>query len=100
MKQTYFDLILIEVLRQGKVCVISNTGGNKWFSRFSERGIFMCDFNDKNKAIEILRNLIEFKRKDKIKELEEKNRQIFVEHFSMNNYIESYCTQLDTLCQK
>lgn len=40
-KETYFDLIMIEVLSLGKIIIASYTGGNKYFEKFKDSGIFL-----------------------------------------------------------
>lgn len=40
-KETYFDLIMLEVLSLGKIVVASYTGGNKYFEKYNNTGIFL-----------------------------------------------------------
>ncbi|WP_172997013.1 glycosyltransferase, partial [Lactobacillus helveticus] len=40
-KETYFDLVFLEVLSLGKTIVASKTGGNKYFERFKSSGIYL-----------------------------------------------------------
>ena len=42
-RETYFDLVLLEALSIGTCIVAANTGGNQYFSSFSEDGIFTYD---------------------------------------------------------
>ena len=41
--ETYFDLILLEVLSLGIPIVMSNTGGNRYFQKFYEKGLMFYD---------------------------------------------------------
>ena len=42
-RETYFDLVMLEVLSTGKYSLISNTGGNKYFKKYREAGIMYFD---------------------------------------------------------
>ena len=96
-KQTYFDLILVEVLRQGNVCIISRTGGNKWFEQFDNTGIFLYDYGDFEKMIELINFIISIKKEKKLSLLEKNNRKVFEDHLVMNKYVEAYCHILNSL---
>ncbi len=93
-KQTFFDLILIEVLRQGVPCVISKTGGNKWFEQFNLDGIRLYDYNDIKKASEQLIAFLERKDKGEMESIRNNNKMFFKEHFTVDKFIRDYITQL------
>lgn len=42
-RETFFDLIMLEVLSLGQVVIASRTGGNKYFERFGSDGILLYD---------------------------------------------------------
>ena len=42
-RETFFDLIMLEVLSLGQVVITSRTGGNKYFERFGSDGILLYD---------------------------------------------------------
>lgn len=90
-RETYFDLVMLEVMSVGKISLISNTGGNKYFHKFPEAGILYFD-NIAN-AVEKLEVIHQMK-KDEINEKEAINRKIFEENFTTDifaqNYIEFY----------
>lgn len=96
-KQTYFDLILLEVLRQGKTCLISNTGGNKWFSQFTERGIMMYDYSSPESVLPLIEKLISYKQKGQFPEIEEETRIFFKKHFTVEAYIAKYLSEVSKL---
>ena len=54
-KETYFDLVMLEVLSLGKIVVASKTGGNKFFERINTGGIFL--YSNNKEAIDIIDNL-------------------------------------------
>ena len=53
--ETYFDLILLEVLSIGVPVILSSTGGNKYFKKFGKEGLLFYKTIDD--AIENINNL-------------------------------------------
>lgn len=78
-KYTYFDLVFLEVLSIGKIIVASNTGGNKYFTKFTNSGIFL--YNTVEEAKMIIQKIKSMDEAERIK-LGERNKEIFESHFS------------------
>lgn len=93
-RETYFDIIMLEVLSCGKIVVASRTGGNKYFERIGATGIFLYDTIDE--AVEIVKKL-ETMSSEKRKELEAGNRELFNESFTTDKYVAEYRRFLHTL---
>lgn len=55
-KETYFDLILLEVMALGKQVLITNTGGNKYFKKYKSKSISYFEYGDVDGAIEKIKN--------------------------------------------
>lgn len=91
-KETYFDLILLEVLSLGKLILATNTGGNKYFKRFENRGIFHYEGIDE--AIQNIRNIINMDDEQKLK-LEKHNLEIYGNNFTMQIFLNNYLKILD-----
>lgn len=85
---TYFDLVFLEVLSLGKIIVASNTGGNKFFSKFNDCGIFL--YNSLEEAEKYIRYVVNLS-KEKKEEYEMKNKQLFIRFFNANNFSRRYC---------
>ncbi|MBR1875014.1 glycosyltransferase family 4 protein [Candidatus Saccharibacteria bacterium] len=85
-KETYFDLILLEVLALGKPVVLTNTGGNKFFKQFKDSGLFFYEYGDSNRFVKIIKQL---SRSD-LTELGKKNLKIFQENFSSKIFAKKY----------
>lgn len=96
-KETYFDLILLEVLRQGKFCIISETGGNKWFKQYNLDGLKLFNYNDLNSLPPIIDSLIKAKNNNQIHTIEVNNQIFFLNHFTMNHYISNYLSAINNL---
>ena len=59
-RETYFDLILIEILSLGKQCLLSRSGGNKHFIFLEKKGFNFFETNNLNSMIEAF-EAIDFK---------------------------------------
>lgn len=83
-RDTYFDLILLEVLSLGKKCLISDTGGNNYFKKLEASGVTF--FNTGN-----LDNMIHrFKSIDPNKDLSELLITEFEKEFSLEAFGKRY----------
>lgn len=93
-RQTYFDLILLEVLRQGKPCIISDTGGNRWFKKYNLEGVRFFNHRKIETFLPELNYFAEAKRQDRLKEFEQGIKIFFFNHFTTQIYIEHYLKEL------
>lgn len=84
--ETYFDLILLEVLSLGVPVVMSRTGGNKYFERFKQTGLKFYDnlYEAKNKILEIKQMSDYDLDKAKAEMIELFNQEFTVEQFAKN----------------
>lgn len=76
-KETYFDIVMLEVLSLGKIVIASRTGGNKFFEKAGCKGVFLYDTVEE--AVSLL---------NKVKNLSEEERKSlgdFNHEFFMNN---------------
>lgn len=88
-KDTYFDLILLEVLRQGTPTVLTRTGGNKWFEGKTS-GLWFYDKDDLSAAEEIIQNLHRLKSENELIKAMKSNIDFYKHHFDMSSYICQY----------
>lgn len=90
-RETYFDLIMLEVISLGQIVLASRTGGNKYFEKIESEGIVLYD--DKEQAVRILQSLInlpeEERRRKRIANKKAYDENFTCEKFA-NNYIELY----------
>lgn len=93
-KQTYFDLILLEALRQGVPCIISNTGGNKWFISKNINGIYGYDYDDPESASELIIQLEKKINSPEWDEIKGNCMKLFKEHCTLRKYMDSYLSQI------
>ncbi len=85
-KQTYFDLMLIEVLSLGIIVVASNTGGNSYFKNKS-KGIFLYDSEEELE--EILLNL-KSKTKTDLAKFGQENLNLYESNHTIEKFAENY----------
>lgn len=93
-RETYFDIVMLEVLSLGKIVVASRTGGNKYFEHFKPNGVFLYDSIDE--ALAILRSIRAMPVKVRM-DLGEQNRKMFNEHFRDDIFVKRYCSFLESL---
>lgn len=88
-RETYFDLVMLEVLSLGSIVIASATGGNNYYSKLNPSGIFL--YEDFDGCIDIIKK-IQLMSATEIENLKTRNREIYEEYFTSeifaNNYIE------------
>lgn len=93
-RDTYFDLILLEVLSIGIPIVTSATGGNKYFVRFRQKGVFL--YNTLDEAIMVIASLIKMSDNER-KSLGDLNLRLFQEYFTNEIFARNYISLIKSL---
>jgi glycosyltransferase involved in cell wall biosynthesis len=88
-RETFFDLILIEVLSLGKLLLLSETGGNRFFSNYKDSGIFFFKKENVNDAVNKI-NFIASKSKLENSFLEKINFDIYNKYFLLDDFALNY----------
>ena len=96
-KETYFDIILLEVLRQGIPVIISKTGGNKWFVPQNIEGIKCFEYGNIEDCISLIQQYSLLKKNGRLPEIGDSNKVYFCKELSMARYVENYVTSLEKL---
>lgn len=96
-KQTYFDLILLEVIRQGVPCIISNTGGNKWFIDKGINGMYGYEYDNVQTAADLIIQLSNKVNTEEWIDIQNNCRGEFKANFTLDKYINSYLLQIKSL---
>lgn len=101
-RETYFDLVVLEILRSGTNLILSLTGGNKFFLKFTdqdEKGLFFFDISNYEQLVSLVKKSIESKnmniqryRKNGIA-----NRNIYLNNFTVDLFIERYLKEINQL---
>ncbi len=84
-RETYFDLIMLEVLSLGKIIVASNTGGNKFFTEVES----VLLYSDKDDAVQKIESLITSS-KERRKELECISKELYNNKFTCELFYRNY----------
>ncbi|BCA34280.1 glycosyltransferase family 4 protein [Bacillus thuringiensis] len=86
-RNTYFDLVLLEVLSLGTPVLASNTGGNKTVAHLT-KGVKLFENED---IEELVSNILNFKKsQDVLLEMEKENIKCFNENFTLEKFAERY----------
>lgn len=96
-QQTYYDLILLEVIRSGKPVLLTSTGGNKYFKKYQSSGLLYCDYGNVKQACEQLGKLINYKKQGKLSDLGQENRNLFEKTSTLPVYVERYLAEISKL---
>lgn len=93
-EKTYFDLVLLEALSMGTPILLSNTGGNRYFRKYHENGLFYFEKHDLQGALERFVEIYNLWQNKTLQQYAEKNHDIFNKNFTVdifaNNYIQLY----------
>lgn len=89
-QQTYFDIISLEILRNGTPLITTLTGGNHYFQDINNGGIVFIPSNNAKEAANIVINLL----KSDMSLIN--TRKIFEDNFTMSKYIEAYKSKINS----
>lgn len=92
-KQTYFDLMMVEVLSVGKIVVASNTGGNRYFENKSP-GIFL--YKTEMELFQILQMLHNLGNGERML-LCQRNKQLYEREFRCDLFARNYLKLLNEI---
>ncbi len=93
-KETYFDLVMIEVLSLGKIVVASRTGGNKYFERMGVRGVLLYDTLEEAEA---LIYKVKMMSRDRRRRLERENKEFYRRYLSGERFFDNYISMLSSI---
>ena len=95
-KETYFDLVMLEVLSQGKIVIASNTGGNKYFNDLKAPGVFL--YNTLDEADQLFEQVYKMG-SDERRRIGEENRTFFETHLTARQFTKSYITNIEKILE-
>lgn len=86
-RETYFDLILLEVLSLGVPVVMSRTGGNKYFEQFNQPGLKFYNTLEEAKT-----NILEVQNMEPVtlQEARERILTLFKTRFAVEQFAQNY----------
>lgn len=86
-KETYFDIVMLEVLSLGKIVVASRTGGNKYFEKFKPNGVFLYDTIEEAESYLKRIQSMSMSERQKLGDL---NKKMYNENFTDKVFVERY----------
>ncbi|WP_289127922.1 glycosyltransferase family 4 protein [uncultured Clostridium sp.] len=93
-KETYFDIVMLEVLSLGKIIIASRTGGNKYFDTDDENGVLL--YNSTEEALNLIKYIKKMDIGEKLR-LENKNKELFNNEFTSEIFARNYIKLLDEI---
>lgn len=101
-KETYFDLITLQVLRAGIPLALSSTGGNKYFMELPKEeteGLFFFDINNLDALCVIIEDIMQMQKLhvEHYAQLQQANRRLFENHFTIDKYVGNYLEAINNL---
>jgi len=85
--ETYFDLVMIEVLSLNKIVIASRTGGNRFYEKAGAKGVFLYD--TLAEAEELINRVKAMSPEEKL-DLERENRDFYKKHLTSKVFFENY----------
>ncbi len=96
-RETYFDIVMLEVMSLGKIIIASRTGGNKYFERIGAEGIMLYDTVEE--AQDLLNNVNNMTVEER-NALGAKNLELFNSKFRTSNFVDTYLEFLNDITNK
>lgn len=93
-KDTYFDLIMLEVLSLGSIVIASSTGGNKYFEKIDAKGVMT--YKSQEDALTLIDKLYSMSSEEKIM-LQKANENLFDEQFCLEVFGKNYVELINSL---
>lgn len=93
-RETYFDLVMLEVLSLGQIVVASNTGGNRYFQKYGASGMLFYD--NLQQAIEAVDVVRKWDTKTVTKAKDE-NKALFENNFTTFHFAKKYVKVLEEI---
>lgn len=94
-KETYFDLILLEVIALEMPVILTKTGGNKFFSKYKKSGLLFYDYGNIEQAVKLINSI----NSNKSIEYGKLNKQIFLENFTIEKFTDKYIEIINKICE-
>jgi glycosyltransferase involved in cell wall biosynthesis len=95
-KETYFDLIMLEVLSLGQLILATKTGGNKYFTQFHAKGISL--YYGVEEAVTEIQKFMKMT-DDERAVLRKENRSIYLGNFTNTAFAQNYSATIKKILE-
>lgn len=102
-RETYFDLVTLEVLRIGTPLLLSNTGGNKYFNTLPSteiQGLYFYKYGDIGSQLENFEKIYNLTPQVRSEKLRRSNLALFQKYFTTEKFIERYIKVMEDITRK
>jgi len=101
-RETYFDLVVLEILRSSTKLILSSTGGNNYFKELPsdlKKGLLFFENENLVELIKLVEDCIQTKMSapEVYKDECDSNRRLYLQDFTLMSYLENYTKALDSL---
>lgn len=101
-RETYFDLVVLEILRSSTKLLLSSTGGNNHFKSHKETERIGLDFFDISNLDDLTRQVEDcINQKQAYPELHKQecvsNRELFLNYYTMDSFLKNYTNTIKEL---
>lgn len=93
-RETYFDLIMLEVLSLGQVVITSKTGGNKFFEKFHSEGIKL--YSQEDEISGFIQSVMGADKNERDR-MGLENKKLFDQEFTVSTFTRRYIKLLKSL---
>jgi glycosyltransferase involved in cell wall biosynthesis len=87
-KDTFFDLILLEVMSLGKTVMLSNTGGNKHFYDLNNSSMYFFNYHSINNILDTFDTL--YNQKSKLEKYSKINYENYILKYTLDKFGQNY----------
>lgn len=92
-RQTYFDLVTLEVIRLGTPILMTDTGGNKYLKNFPSdetQGLFFFEYGKIMEFEQVFEKVYLYLSNTDNDNMREGNRRLFKNNFTVERYVNNY----------
>ena len=93
-RETYFDLVMLEVLSLGSIVIASATGGNKYYDKMSPNGVFL--YSTVDECIKKINSLIAMSEEEK-ENFRKMNKNLYLNYFTSKQFAMNYLQLMESL---
>lgn len=93
-RETYFDLVMLELLALGQIVVASYTGGNKYFENLQPNGILL--YKSQEEALAMIEKISKMSNDEKAL-LKKYNRTLYEKYFTASIFADNYIEMINSL---
>lgn len=95
-RETYFDLVVLEVLSIGQILLATDTGGNKYFRKFDNSGIIL--YETVADAVAQIEKLMDTSG-ELLEKMRQRNKKLYQDNFTNRIFAENYLRLVSTILE-